>query len=40
MRESQGRVSCPECDRYLSRRLLYQLIEFHVHDPVTQHDGP
>ncbi|MFF3510398.1 hypothetical protein [Streptomyces sp. NPDC002573] len=38
MHEEQGRVSCPECERHLSRRLLYQLIEFHVHGPVAEKD--
>lgn len=31
MNEVEGRVICPSCDRSLPPRLLYQLIEFHVH---------
>jgi len=33
MAESHGRVDCPECGRQLPGSILYQLIEFHVHQP-------
>jgi uncharacterized Zn finger protein (UPF0148 family) len=31
MSEADGHVTCPTCDRSLTPRLLYDLIEFHVH---------
>jgi hypothetical protein len=31
MRESAGRLTCPECDRSLPGRLIYHLVEFHQH---------
>jgi len=31
MVEDAGRVTCPRCSRSLPPRLLYGLIEFHVH---------
>lgn len=38
MRESDGRVTCPECGRHLSRRLLYMLIKLHTHSPIAPLD--
>jgi hypothetical protein len=40
VRESDGRVCCPACGRCLTSRLLYELIEFHMHDPVAPQDEP
>jgi len=31
MAEQDGRVTCPRCSRALPPRLLYDLIELHVH---------
>jgi hypothetical protein len=31
MQENHGRLTCPACGRSLPPRLLYSLIEFHVH---------
>jgi hypothetical protein len=31
MQETNGQVLCPACGRHLPGPILYQLIEFHVH---------
>jgi hypothetical protein len=31
MVEAAGRLACPQCDRDLPGRVIYQFIEFHVH---------
>jgi hypothetical protein len=39
MQERNGRVLCPACGRHLPGPILYQLIEFHVHQAVIASDG-
>jgi len=31
MHEANGQVTCPTCERSMPPRLLYGLVEFHVH---------
>jgi uncharacterized Zn finger protein (UPF0148 family) len=35
MIEADGRVTCPSCKRALPPRVIYQLIELHVHPPTS-----
>jgi hypothetical protein len=34
MHETHGQVICPLCSRHLPGPIVYQLIEFHDHQPV------
>lgn len=35
MREADGVITCPACDRSLPNRLVYLLVEFHQHRPAV-----
>lgn len=38
MQETNGRMLCPVCGRHLPYPILYQLIEFHVHQAAGMAD--
>jgi hypothetical protein len=39
MQEINGKVLCPACGRHLPGPILYQLIEFHVHQAAGTDNG-